>query len=79
MIAKLLRWSILSSVGVVILPIITYTIFFRKFGILWDYIVGSLSFIFYSPTYVNILSIYSKCRVDDVVSGSNSNRNQKMK
>lgn len=79
MIAKLLRWAILSSVGVVILPIVTYTIFFRKFGILWDYIVGSLSFIFYSPTYVNILNIYSKCRVDDVVSGSNSNRNQKMK
>jgi len=72
----------LSSISVIIVPVTIYSIFFRKLSILWDMLIGTLSFLFYSPTYLNILQIYSKCRLDDISSGKKSNlgsQNQKMK
>jgi hypothetical protein len=72
---------IFISVAVIIIPIVTYTIFFRKMGILWDIIVGSLSYIFYFPTYACLIPIYAKCRLDDVTK-ANTNlgaRNAKLK
>lgn len=32
--------------------------------------MGSFSFLFYGPTYLNILNIYSLCRMDDISWGT---------
>lgn len=40
------------------------------FDYLTDIMFGILSFIFYIPTYLNILSIYSLCRLDDISWGT---------
>lgn len=67
---------------VIIFPIIIYSIFFRKFGILWDILIGSISYIFYFPTYAVVIPIYAKCRLDDISSATVSNlgaRTQKLK
>lgn len=77
-----LRYAIASSTFVIILPVLVYSIFFRKLGILWDIIVGTASYIFYLPTYVAVLPIYSKCRLDDISSATKANlgsRNQRLK
>ena len=46
--------------------------------------IGYLSFLFYTPTYLNILNVYSLCRIDDISwgtkgldSGSGKNANLK--
>ena len=38
--------------------------------VLWDIIFGSISFIFYIPTYLIILNIYAICRIDDISWGT---------
>ena len=47
-------------------------------------LLGAFSFLFYTPTYLNILNIYSLCRIDDISwgtkgldSGSDKNANLK--
>jgi len=62
----------------------TYVILFKKFNILGEIIVGAFSFLFYSPTYLNILNIYSLCRIDDISWGTKgldtgSSKNDKLK
>jgi chitin synthase len=32
--------------------------------------MGAFSFLFYGPTYLNILNIYSLCRIDDISWGT---------
>lgn len=59
-----------------------YACFFRKFGILWDLFVGSLSYIFYLPTYAAVIPIYARCRLDDISSatqGSLGAKNQRLR
>jgi cellulose synthase/poly-beta-1,6-N-acetylglucosamine synthase-like glycosyltransferase len=74
-VVTILRIFIYMSVIMIYLPAVVYTFFFGKFGILWEVVVGSPSYLFYLPTYVCILPIYSKCRLDDVPTG----RHQKLK
>lgn len=81
----MMRWILVGSTLVYIVPIISYVILFRKPNILWEIILGSFSFIFYGPTYLNILNIYSLCRIDDISWGTKgldsggSNSNSKLK
>ena len=35
-----------------------------------DVIFSAISFIFYGPTYLNILNIYALCRIDDISWGT---------
>ena len=52
------------------LPAFTYAFFFGKFGILWEVLIGSPSYIYYFPTYACIMPIYAKCRLDETSSAS---------
>jgi hypothetical protein len=63
------------------LPVFTYTFFFGKFGILWEVIVGTPSYIYYFPTYACIMPIYAKCRLDETSSASKGmlSKNQKLR
>ena len=74
-----LRWSILSSIVVIIFPVLVYSIFFRKMGIIWDICVGIFSTIFYFPTQITLMPIYSKCKIDDIYTGAKGAKNMKMK
>jgi len=45
----------------------------KLYWIIWilcETIMGAFSFIFYGPTYLNILNIYSLCRIDDISWGT---------
>jgi chitin synthase len=79
-----LRWVLVGTTGIYVLPILTYVFLFKKTRILCQIIMGAFSFIFYSPTYLNILNIYSLCRIDDISWGtkgleSGSGGNSKLK
>lgn len=61
-----------------------YVILFRKLSILIEVIMGAYSFLFYGPTYLIILNIYSICRIDDISWGTKgldegSNKNAGLK
>ena len=79
-----MRWLLVSSVLIYIIPISTYIILFGRLHILCEIIMGAFSFLFFGPTYLNILNIYSLCRIDDISwgtkgldSGSDKNANLK--
>lgn len=57
-----------------LVPMLIYMFFYCKAKIFCDVALGSLSYIFYWPTYINILNIYSLCKIDELswgVSGFN--------
>jgi chitin synthase len=80
-----MRWILIGSTGIYIVPILVYVLLFKKINILWEVILGAFSFLFYGPTYLNILNIYSLCRIDDISWGTKgldsgvSNKNSKLK
>jgi cellulose synthase/poly-beta-1,6-N-acetylglucosamine synthase-like glycosyltransferase len=67
---NILRWILIFSTGIYVFPIIIYIALYRKLGVLFDIAFGSLSFLFYGPTYLNILNIYALCRIDDISWGT---------
>ena len=67
---NILRWILIFSTGIYVFPIIIYIVLYRKLGVLFDIVFGSLSFLFYGPTYLNILNIYALCRIDDISWGT---------
>lgn len=79
-----LRWILVGTTGIYVLPILIYIFLFKKTNILCEIIMGAFSFLFYGPTYLNILNIYSLCRIDDISWGtkgldSGSGGNSKLK
>lgn len=65
-----MRWMLLGSVAIYLVPIFVYALLFGNGHILWEVILGYLSFLFYSPTYLEIINIYSLCRIDDISWGT---------
>ena len=65
-----MRYALLGTVSIYVLPISIYILFFGNLHILCEIILGALSFLFFSPTYLNILNIYSLCRIDDISWGT---------
>ncbi len=56
--------------GLHALPIIIHSIFYKKFQIMVEVVLGVISFLFYNPTYLIILNIYALCRMDDISWGT---------
>lgn len=46
------------------------SLIFCKFTYIVDILFSTFSFVFYSPTYLNILNIYALCRMDDISWGT---------
>lgn len=65
-----MRWILLGSISIYAIPLLIYLALFRKIHILWEIVLGAFSFLFYGPTYLNILNIYSICRIDDISWGT---------
>lgn len=70
MILGVIRYILLGIMSLYIIPILAYLICFCKTSILFELLLGVPSFIFYSPTYLNILNIYALCRIDDISWGT---------
>ena len=67
---NLLRYLLIASMVLYFVPLIVYWLLFCHIQPLCEVILGYLSFLFYSPTYLNILNIYSLCRIDDISWGT---------
>ena len=65
-----MRWMLIGVVLSYSFPIFVYLFLFGNFNILLEVIAGAFSFLFYAPTYLNILNIYSLCRIDDISWGT---------
>ena len=66
----LIRWLLLGSVLFYLIPIFLLAILFRRSKIIGEIMFGALSFLFYTPTYLLTLNIYSLCRMDSVSWGT---------
>lgn len=67
---NVMRWLLVGSVLIYFLPILVYVLLFGNLHILWEIVLGYFSFLFYTPTYLEILNIYSLCRIDDISWGT---------
>ena len=67
---NVVRWTLVGTLGVYLLPILFYNLLFGRFHILWEVLLGFVSFLFYSPTYLTVLNVYSLCRIDDISWGT---------
>ena len=52
-----------------VIPILVFMIY-GKLEYIIDILFSTLSFMFFSPTYLNILNIYALCRMDDISWGT---------
>lgn len=59
----------LGIMSLYVIPIVVFMIYGRMEYII-DILFSTFSFIFYSPTYLNILNIYALCRIDDISWGT---------
>ena len=53
-----------------VVPPVLYGVFFFRLKYFWEIISGTFSFLFYSPSYLNLLNIYALCRIDDISWGT---------
>ena len=65
-----MRWIIIAILALYIVPVITFLILFCRYSVITDLVLSALSFLFYSPTYLNILNIYALCRINDISWGT---------
>jgi hypothetical protein len=66
----LLRYLLIGSLAIYFVPLLFYWWFFCRIQPLCEVILGYFSFLFYTPTYLNILNIYSLCKIDDISWGT---------
>lgn len=66
----LLRYLLVGSVVINFIPLGVFGIIFCKGQPFCQVLLGYLSFLFYTPTYLIVLSIYSLCKIDDISWGT---------
>lgn len=64
------RWLIVAGFGLFVIPVFSYSIFFCNLKVAWEIIVGTVSSLFYSPTYIVLLNTFALCRIDDISWGT---------
>ena len=52
------------------IPVLVYVVVYRRFSFAVETVFGAFSFLFFSPTYLNILNIYALCRINDISWGT---------
>lgn len=66
----LLRFLLIGSVVIMFIPLGFYWMIFCKAQPFCQVILGYISFLFYTPTYLIVLTIYSLCKIDDISWGT---------
>jgi hypothetical protein len=61
---------LIATMAMYFIPIFFYSALFRKGNIFGEVLLGYIPFLFYTPTYLNILNAYSLCRIDDISWGT---------
>jgi chitin synthase len=64
-----LRYIMIAIMCLYVFPVLI-SLVFCKFSYIVDIVFSTFSFVFYSPTYLNILNIYALCRMDDISWGT---------
>ena len=64
------KYLVVAVLGSYIIPIFVYAIFFHRFSFIFEILCGALSFLFYTPTYLNILNTFAISRIDDISWGT---------
>ena len=70
MLLESLYLIILGTFAMYIIPVGLYPLIYQRGSFVEDIIFSTVSFIFYGPTYLNILSVYALCRIDDISWGT---------
>jgi len=65
-----LRIIIISVFIIHTIPVILYSIIYKKFKLIVEMVFGVFAFLFYNPTYLITLNIYAICRIDDISWGT---------
>ena len=65
-----LRYLIIGIFALYSVPILISIFAFRRFDFVWDILISTPAFIYYSPTYLMILNVYALCRIDDISWGT---------
>lgn len=60
-----LRWTLFIEILMSIIPALTYSILYKQFRVLKEIVFSYFSFVFFLPTYIQMLNIYAICRIDD--------------
>jgi chitin synthase len=64
------KWLVVSVIAMYAIPIIIYALFYCKWEFMFDVVFGAFAFVFYTPTYLNILNTFALCRIDDISWGT---------
>ena len=64
------KWLVVAIISLYIIPISIYALFYCKCSFLIDVIFGTVSFLFYTLTYMNLLNTFALCRIDDISWGT---------
>jgi chitin synthase len=59
----------LAIIGLYVIPVVIF-LSFGRIDYVVDILFSVVSFLFFSPTYHNILNIYALCRIDDISWGT---------
>ena len=62
----ILYYIVLGIFGLYVLPILIYPLVYQRSSFVENVLFSSFSFLFFTPTYLNILNVYALCRIDDV-------------
>jgi chitin synthase len=65
-----MRWTLIGSIAIYVVPMFLYAALYNRGKIIIEVVLGCIAFIFYTPTYLIILNIYSMCRMDDISWGT---------
>ena len=65
-----MRWIIIAIIALYAVPVVIYCILFKRFSFGIEMLFGAFSFLFFSPTYLNILNIYALSRINDISWGT---------
>jgi cellulose synthase/poly-beta-1,6-N-acetylglucosamine synthase-like glycosyltransferase len=64
------KWVVVGIMSLYSIPITLYAIFYSRCEFLFDVVFGAFAFVFYTPTYLNVLNTFALCRIDDISWGT---------
>jgi chitin synthase len=65
-----LRYMLIASFVLYFVPVFIFWLMFCRFDPFCEVMLGFPAFLFYTPTYLIILNIYSLCKMDDMSWGT---------
>ena len=64
------KYLVVAVLASYTIPIFFFSLFFCRLSFAFEVLCGAISFLYYTPTYLNILSTFALCRIDDISWGT---------